>query len=363
VRTTTARRLPTAVRTSARKTRKTIETPLAAPQPRPELQALFDLSKKPGYYNPAAKSALLRRTQAAPHDELLVDFSQPDCFIELRSTGSALLSGTWTFQAVSGGQPLTPAGPWQESCWETDDACDYLEIELPLSGGWRLERQMLLARRDRFLFLADALLGPAENGLINAPGAGENSLPGVPSVANNSRPANGSCQNTLAPHTCELHYSYSLPLDSQAAFRTASESREGWLESKNRRMATVIPLALPEWRAEFAHAELASDGEKLNLGQKALGRNLYAPLWIDLDPRRLRRPLTWRRITIAENLTTVPRDTAAAYRVQAGRAQWLIYRSLAKAGNRSFLGHNTVSEFVCRRILPSGDTEPIIEIE
>jgi len=321
---TIAQREPTA-RPRIAKAAKIVETAIVATAPRPDLKTLFDLRQKPGYYNAAAKAALLRRAKPAPHDELFVDFSRAQCHVELRGGGHTLLDGAWTVQPTAGGQPLEPVGRWQESCWETDEAYDYLEIEVPLSGGWRLERQMLLARQDRFVLLADALVGP------NDP--------------------------------CELHYTGALPLAAHAAFRPAAETREGWLETKNRRRATVVPLALPEWRAEFVHAELSASGGRLSLEQKALGKNLYAPLWIDLDPRRLKRPLTWRRITVAENLAIVPRDVAAAYRVQAGRKQWLVYRSLAKPGNRSVLGHNTCYEFVCRRILANGDTEAIVEIE
>jgi hypothetical protein len=323
---TTTQRLPTAARPRIAKAAKISEASIVAAAPRPELKTLFDVRQKPGYYNAESKAALLRRTKTAPHDELFVDFSLPECHIELRAGGTTLLNGPWTIQATAGGQPLAPAGPWRESCWERDDAYDYLEIDLPLSGGWLLERQILLARQDRFVLLADALIGPA----------GE---------------------------ACELHYAGSLPLDTQAAFRPAAETREGWLETKNRRQASIVPLALPEWRAEFCHAELSVSGDCISLEQMALGRNLYAPLWIDLDPRRLKRPLTWRRITVAENLAIVPRDVAAAYRVQVGGKQWVFYRSLAKRGNRTFLGHNTLCSFACRRLLASGETEDLVEIE
>ena len=283
---------------------------------------------------------------APPHDELLVDFSRPECRIELSAGGNALLSGAWTVQAAANGRRLAATGPWDENCWETDKDGDYLEIELPLTGGWRLERQMLLARRDRFLLLADALLGP-------------------PAQSPKSKPhgANGSTRTTAPQQPPELHYAASLAIDAQAAFRPAAETREGWLEAKNRRVASVVPLALPEWRAEFCHAELACDGGHLKLEQKALGRRLYAPLWIDLDSGRLRRPLTWRRITVAENLAAVARDVATAFRIQVGGEQWVVYRSLAKCGNRSFLGHNSLYEFVCHRFLPTGDPETIVEIE
>jgi hypothetical protein len=325
---TTAPSLKTAVRPRITKAVRLIEPALVESLPRTAIATLFDLRKKPGYYNAAANTALLRRSKAPPHDELLVDFSRAECHIELRASGTSLLHGPWTFQAAAAGRALAAAGPWQQTCWESDKACDYLELERPLAGGWRLERQILLARADRFLLLADALLAPA----------GES-----------------------AP--LELHYDGSLALQPEAAFAPASQTREGRLHWKQRAIASVVPLALPEWRADFGHAELAASAGRLSLAQKALGGNLYAPLWIDLDRSRQRRSLTWRRLTVAENLTIVPRDVAAAYRVQVGREQWLIYRSLAQRGNRTFLGHNTHHEFVCHRFLPTGETESIIEIE
>src|SRR5207249_5107973 len=131
----------------------------------------------------------------------------------------------------------------------------------------------------------------------------------------------------------------------------AHETREGWLVADGRRRATIIPLALPEWRAEFCHSELSAESHRLTLRQAALGRNLFAALWIDLNPRRARRPLTWRRLTVGENLALVPRDMAVGYRVQVGHEQWLFYRSIAPVGNRSVLGHNTISSYACARIL------------
>jgi hypothetical protein len=327
---------------------------VAAAPARPDALALFDLTQKPGYYNAKAKSALLRRSARPPHDELLVGFSRAECYLEVRASSTALLAGTWSVQAAAAGSPLIAAGPWEESCWETDEDCDFLEIELPLSGGWRLERQMLLARRDRFLLLADALLAPPAHSSSNTSHGANGSSPSAPATQPPVQPP---------AQPSELHYASSLALASRAAFRPAAETREGWLESNNRRMATVIPVALPEWRAEFCHGQLAADGGQLNLEHRSLGRNLYAPLWIDLDPTRLRRPLTWRRITVGENLAAVTRDAAAAYRIQAGTSHWLFYRSLTKPANRSYLGHNTHYEFVCQRFLATGDTEPIIEIE
>ena len=54
-----------------------------------------------------------------------------------------------------------------------------------------------------------------------------------------------------------------------------------------------------------------------------------ASLFIDLRKDRFVRPVTWRQLTVAENLSIQPADVAVGYRVQIGADQWLFYRSLA----------------------------------
>jgi hypothetical protein len=300
--------------------------PEANARPR-DFAALFNLKERPGHYNAAAKAALLRQATRGPRDELFVDFSHSDVQIELKAAGISLISGAWPWQATVGGQPLSTAGDWTEVCWHREETCDYLEIELPLSGGWKLERQAFWARKDRFLLLADALTGPA------------------------------------GAEATEIRYSHSLPVAPNAAFEPARETRDGVLASSGQQRARVVPPALAEWRVEYCHAELSSGEGRLTLQQAAHGRNLYAPLWIDLDPGRRRRPLTWRRLSVGENLAIVPRDVAVGYRIQAGREQWLVYRSLAPVGNRSVLGHNTYADFVCARFMPTGEAKEILAIE
>ena len=59
----------------------------------------------------------------------------------------------------------------------------------------------------------------------------------------------------------------------------------------------------------------------------------------------------------------LPRHLAAGYRVQVGNSQWLIYRSLTPAANRTILGQNLMCEMHVSRFLPTGDVEELIEIE
>lgn len=288
--------------------------------------SLFNLKKKPGYYNAEAKAALLRREKTGPHDELFVDFSGTEAHAELLAAGRKLAEGRWAWQATVDGNELAATGAWSEVCWHREDACDYLEIELALTGGWRIERQMLLARQARFLYLADALLGPDSE-----------------------------------PH--DIAYEQSLPLANEVTLRLANETREATLDQAARARATVVPLSLGEWRAELAAGSLKGDEHALRLHCATKGRRHYAPLWIDLDPRRLAKPLTWRRLSVGENLAICPRDVASGFRVQAGKEQWVIYRSLTEFGNRSILGHNTAYSFVCGRLKSDGNLDPILEIE
>jgi hypothetical protein len=291
-----------------------------------DLGALLDLRGNPGYYNPDARVALMRRRRSGPHDEWLADFSSPEVVVQWRASDRDLAAGPWGWQATAGGDPLEPAGPWEEVCWHSDSDGDYLEIEQTLSRGWRLERQMFLAREDRFLFLADALLGPS-------------------------------------PDAVEIRYRATLPTAAKIVVSPAAETREMRIVADRQPRATLLPLAMPEWRSDYAPASLDWTGDSLSLEHAAHGRNLYAPLFIDLDPGRQRAPLTWRRLTVAESLRTVGRDEAVGYRVQVGVEQWLVYRTLAPRGNRSVLGVNTVVDFLISRFLASGGTEPLIVVE
>src|SRR5207247_876991 len=115
------------------------------------------LRRAPGYFNAKEKAALLRRSKRGPADEWFIDFSGSEPYVQWRAAGLELAAGNWTWQATVAGQSLVACGKWREVCWHRNAECDYLELERVLSGGWKLGRQMLLARKDKFLFLADSL--------------------------------------------------------------------------------------------------------------------------------------------------------------------------------------------------------------
>ncbi len=101
----------------------------------------------------------------------------------------------------------------------------------------------------------------------------------------------------------------------------------------------------------------------LELRQQGQGSRLYAPLFIDLDHRRFKSPVTWRQLTVAEQLQIQPPSAAVGYRVQVGREQWLFYRSLAAPANRTVLGQNLTAEFYAGCFDSDGEADELVGIE
>lgn len=243
--------------------------------------------------------------------------------VELGCGSDLIWSGSWELDIRCDGQSLQPQSDWEEICWYTDDDVHYLELEISLGETVRVQRHMLMAREDRFLLIADAVLS--------------------------RRPA-------------KLDYRSTLPLADGIRFQSADETREGLLVG-NKPRALILPLAFPEWRCDPRGGVLAVDEGRLEFSQSCEGRAMFAPLFLDLDPRRIRRAFTWRRLTVAENRQPLSDDAAVGYRVQVGKDQWLIYRTLSEPGNRTLLGHNLVSQMLIARFDTDGEVSSLVEIE
>jgi hypothetical protein len=279
---------------------------------------------EPGAHSEWSCAAVLRTDWPHSKPHLSVLYPEKKVLMELSTRREVLWSGEWTWEILLDGQPVLPASDWEESCWVSDDDADFLELEIELTGGLRMQRQLVLAREDRFLLAADVILG--------------------------DRP-------------CELEYRACLPLAEEITWEASEDSYEGFLAGR-RRGALVLPLALPEWRDDTRSVGMLRRTDNgLELTQKAKGCSMYCPLWFDLDSRRMGRSLTWRNLTVAESLEVQPADVAAGYRVQVGDEQWLVYRSLAERANRTLLGHNLSSEMLVGRFDEAGEVEPLVEVE
>ncbi len=254
---------------------------------------------------------------------LAVTYADHRVQLELAAAGHTLLSGCWETIIQVAGQAIAPASKWEQVCWHSDHEIDYLEIETHLTEGVRVQRQIVLAREDRFLLLADAL---------------------------------------LANEPATLDYASTLPLMPHVTWTSFPENTEAML-SLDKPRALVLPLALPEWRSVARPGDLRHTPDGLELRMTGTGNALFAPLFFDLDPRRLQKPYTWRQLTVGESLKAVPRDAAVAYRVEIGKQQWLIYRSLKPSEPRTALGQHIAHEFVVARFLRPGVAKRILEIE
>ena len=255
---------------------------------------------KPAAHYESGEVAIMRSDWDSSALRLAVNYSDGGVKLELGAGRRTLLSGPWTLGLEVDGDALPIESPWSETCWVSDAGGDYLEIECKLSAGVRVQRQIFLARRQRFLVLADAVL--------DAPGPFE--------------------------------YAATLPLTAGLTFEPAVETSEGYLGDGKHR-ALVLPLSLPEWRTGARHGQFRQTVDGLELRQRTEGRAIFAPLFIDLDRRRFRKPFTWRHLTVVDSRRIVTKDVAVGYRIQVDAMQWLIYRSLAET--RAPVGLGTAS--------------------
>jgi len=277
---------------------------------------------EPSLHSEWAEVAVLRGSWSRVAPRLTVAYASEPLMAELVGGGELLFSAQWACDVRFAGQAVHAASDWVALCWHVDEGVDYLELELELDAGLVLQRQIFLAGADRIALLADAV---------------------------------------LAPHPGRIEYASRLPLAPGVEFEAAEQTREGWLVGRER-LGRVFPLALPEWREEHCEGELEVVQHQLQWRQTADARRLYAPMLFDLDPKRIDRKATWRRLAVAESLEAQPAEVAVGYRVAVGQKQWLIYRSLAERANRTLLGHNLVSESLIARFR-RGKVEPLVEIE
>jgi hypothetical protein len=271
--------------------------------------------------------ALLANGWGKSASRVLVDYSKRTLRLEVESEGRTLFSGDWGTETWYAGKQLEPIEDWEQQCWYSDDDLEYFDLMLELSGGARLERQIFLGKEDGFLMTHDILHGPGS-------------------------PAG------------EWRHTMQLPFAGGNKFAAEKETRDGILvDSKGAPRATVLPLALAEWRTDPRGGELTMNDGKLQLVQTSRGERMSCPVWFDLRPRRTAKPRTWRRLTIAESLKVAPSDKAVGYRVQVGDLQWLVYRSLSAPANRTVLGQNTAAEMFIGRFYRTGEFDELLAVD
>lgn len=278
----------------------------------------------PGQQSDWAKVACLRNDWSATADALVIAHDQQLPRLELTALGRPLLSGTWELDVQVAGEPIVLDGEWDSVCWNSDEDADYLELQMTFGRRLRIERQILLSRKEHFLLLADTISGTAGG---------------------------------------RIDYRSRVPMAEGVIPATDRGTRECRL-SATKTAARVFPLALPDDRVQSTPGSFEPRSGGVELRQAAEGTGLYAPLFIDWHPKRRSALAEWRTLTVAEEARILPRDTAAGFRLRLGAWQWLIYRSLQKGRQaRTVLGHHTPHETVVARFTRTGEVEPILLVE
>lgn len=263
--------------------------------------------------------------------------------LDFEIEGEPILFGLWDAEVRFRASALKPLGPWTECCVHEENGCDYLELDMPLEKGFRLQRCFLLDNVDRVLLLADTVLWYDEPDTGKRRRLGEEELSYRSSIHH-------SAKGTPVP----------LPESTELLFRLGGARR-------GRPLFQVFPLALPEWKSSrqvgSIQGTLESEDSTLLLHQRTGARSMYAPLFFDLDPKRLKKQYTWRHLTIGENMERVPDDKAVGYRVALGRDQFLLYRSLTHPANRTVLGHNLIDDFCFARFAPETGVDALVQVQ
>lgn len=271
------------------------------------------------------EAGVMQRDWESHGSRIAVDYSVDPLLIEIIGMkGESLVAGPWSCTVLCDGRELPITSSWQEVCWFSEEDVDYLELEAHCDEHCKIQRQILFIREAGLVLLADALLG--------------------------SRKAQWAIKSTL-------------PLAADYQLEQAEKTREIWLTSEGKRQALMVPLASGEWRRQTSPHQLNIEDGWICLLHQSESHNLYAPVVMAIRREHLNVPLTWRTLTVVENLQLVSPDMAVGYRLQFDRSQWLFYRSLSTAVPRSFLGCHTAAEFcACAFDYKTGNTDSLIEV-
>ncbi|WP_182868044.1 hypothetical protein [Stieleria mannarensis] len=289
-----------------------------------------------------AKVACLLPEWDVRRGRMVIDYSQRQARLEMTAGKSILINGTCETIVTVDGQALEPLGDWEATCEYTDDDVHYLELEQLHQGGFILQRQVMVLREDRCCFLADAVVrGQVQPGSAHAGVTSDASADALPLI----------------------EYQVRLPLADKIDVQGEQETTELFL-GDHRRRALVVPLSAGEWKNASSATRLqATEDRHLLLTSRGRGQ-LFVPLWMDLSRDRFSCKRTWRQLTVAEQLRLIPPRAAAAFRIQLGTAQWIVYRSMAASGPRTFLGKQIIADFYCARFDAEEESyEDLITVE
>jgi hypothetical protein len=298
---------------------------------------------KPSVYWEKSNVVSMRRSWRDVGCRVVADFSSDVIWLDITDEkGQRVFSGDWDVELTRNGKPVNIDVAWQEVCWFSDDDVDYLELECDLEGTCKIQRQLMLMREEGIVFMADAVIAyPAASG-----------------------------------SHWQLRSSWKL--DDRIAFEGEAKTTEGRLmrskgpddadgsESHSHTpsvSALVMPIGFSEWKRGLKSGGLSAKSKTLVMETPSDKDRFYAPLVVALKGAAKTPVYTWRQLTLAQDLKIVAGDAAQGFRVQIGKDQWVIYRSLTPCIRRTLMGLHLNTEFYAARFqAKDGSYEPMIEV-
>ncbi len=251
------------------------------------------------------------------------EFDKQGCQLEI-AKAKTLIQGNVFPSLIVDGNPLSIIDDPDVLVEYIDGEVAFAEIEWHLDNEVVMQRQIILSLEDKFAWIGDAVTAPVE---------------------------------------AEIEYRCQWTLGEGISSVQESETNESYLYDGEKMRGLVIPPALGEWKADRSGGQMSFGEDHFSMELKRKGRSLYAPVFIDLSPKRSLKPRTWRQLTVAENLEIVNQDTAVAYRVHVGKQQFAFYRSMAEPRNRTFFGENVNTEMFLGRLEKNRSMTELVQID
>jgi hypothetical protein len=147
--------------------------------------------------------------------------------------------------------------------------------------------------------------------------------------------------------------------------QSVPESRSLRLRGPRGGSLQVVPLGLPPSDYPTDRGSLTGTDGRIRLSQPRPTRRTWVPLLFSWDPARVRRPVSWRVLTVTERTKPCRPGAAFAARVGWGHGEegLVVYRSLGRPALRCFLGHPTTARFLIGAFTTEGEVVPLVKVE
>ncbi|MCA9056549.1 MAG: hypothetical protein KDA75_22125, partial [Planctomycetaceae bacterium] len=281
-------------------------------------------SSRPGWQSDVRQFALLRDVWSPDANVLSVDYAGGDVQLNFSVSGQQLLSGCWTSNVLLNDQLLEHPLAWKCECWFSDRDADFVELTADLGEGIALMRQLLLARKESMLLVAEAIRGASPETRLTL----RSSLPTVPDLRG----------------------------------EPDGLTRELQLTSEPIRLR-VFPLHLPWERTVPGTGRLSAADAALEC-EVAGNQGVCQVVVLDWSDAGGERPADGTPLSVVEAGRPLSPGEACAGRVRIGQNHWFYLHNLTRGQiPRSVAGHHTDSETVIGKLDNEGDLHLLVHVE